>query len=69
MRLLLRLTPAYGVLAVVLVAAGIMGAPLERLTAWGAAGLLYLAIWTGLTAIIAAVPRRSELLPLAAAGV
>lgn len=67
-RLLLRVSPAFLVLGVIVAVAAWLGVPAGRLALWGLAGALYLLVWTGITAIIAALPHRSELVALIAAG-
>lgn len=67
-RLLLRLSPVYVVIPVILGIGLVLGLPAGRALLWSVSALLYIIIWTGIVALIAALPRRSELLALLAAG-
>jgi ABC-2 type transport system permease protein len=59
-RLLLRQAPAYAVIALLAIWALATLGPSARLAMWLAASLAYLLFWTGVSALVAASPRRPE---------
>jgi len=68
-RMMLRLSPVFACLLAIAVVAAAWGAPLDRLLLWTGAALLYLLFWAGISALIATLSWRQEVLALTAAGV